>query len=122
MPRVTVLQGQVQTTRLCRRCIVLTAPPPPLPPLLLLLPLQARSVLGVSFFGCSHLHQGGGAGDSLCCPPLAGNSNRHLVLMYSIRYSKIAAPCTAASIPPGIDVLVCASLIFQRYFGYFCFR
>lgn len=43
--------------------------------------------------------------------------NRMSVLTNAGRYSRIAAPCRAADVPPGVDVLVSAGLILQLNFG-----
>ena len=58
MPRVLILQGQVQSRCNCKAIPVFQCAHHHVL-------MQARSVLGVSFFGCSHLQQGSGAGESL---------------------------------------------------------
>jgi hypothetical protein len=71
---------------------------------------QAQRLLGVTFFGCSHLRQTS-AGDNLCCS-LRPNYSQNPAFIFVLRYSKVPSPCTAEHVPPGVDVLVRVSLFY----------
>jgi hypothetical protein len=104
LPRVNVLQGQVGwgwVPWFYKRRTVL----------FILFLAQAQRVLGVTFFGCSHLKQTQtSSGDNLYCSPRP-NYNRNPAFKSALRYSKIPPPCAAEHVPPGVDILVRGSPI-----------